>query len=337
MYHWVKSKNLPITVDNIKAVTNTCPVCSEIKPRFHQIQGTLIKATAPFERLNLDFKGPLPSNTRNKYILTVVDEFSRFPFALPCTDVSSASVIAHLQNLFSIFGMPAYIHSDRGSAFMSCELKSFLSSLGIATSRTTAYNPRGNGQVERYNGIIWKTVQLSLNSKKLPIERWEEVLQQALHSIRSLLCTAINCTPHERMFSHPRRSFYGSSVPTWLSQPGPVLMRNHIRNKYEPIVQQVDLIEANPSYAFVRLPDGRETSVSLRHLAPTGDAKTCSDNSFSYNENLGPEAPNIVHEDPSHNIPTTLTNDLEIPVNKDFLRPRRQLRQPSYLNDYITD
>ena len=42
-------------------------------------------------------------------------------------------------------------------------------------------------------------------------------------------------------------------------------MRN---NKYEPLVDEVQLIEANPQYAHIRYPDGRETTVSLRHLAP---------------------------------------------------------------------
>ncbi|GFV01789.1 hypothetical protein TNCV_2550431 [Trichonephila clavipes] len=39
-------------------------------------------------------------------------------------------------------------------------------------------------------------------------------------------------------------------------------------NKYEPIVQEVEIIEANSDYAYVKLGDGRETTVSIRHLAP---------------------------------------------------------------------
>ncbi|GFT40546.1 putative retrovirus-related pol polyprotein from transposon opus [Trichonephila clavipes] len=73
------------------------------------------------------------------------------------------------------------------------------------------------------------------------------------------------------MFSHPRRSHNGCSIPTWLTKPGPVLMKNQMRaNKYEPIVQEVELIEANPDYAHVKLGDGRETTVSIRHLPPRG-------------------------------------------------------------------
>ncbi|GFW91327.1 hypothetical protein TNCV_737421 [Trichonephila clavipes] len=272
MHHWVRCKNLPFSLEDIKKVTNSCLICNELKPRFVKNVGTLVKATAPFEGLNLDFKGPLSSVSRNHYILTIVDEFSRFPFAIPCSDISAKTVILHLKNIFSIFGMPSFIHSDRGSSFMSHELKSFLTSQGIATSRTTSYNPAGNGQVERYNGIIWKTIQLALRSNSMKTEQWEGVIQTALHSIRSLLCTATNATPHERMFSHPRRSHNGCSIPTWLTKPGPVLMKNQMRaNKYEPIVQEVELIEANPDYAHVKLGDGRETTVSIRHLAPRGE------------------------------------------------------------------
>ncbi|GFY21846.1 putative retrovirus-related pol polyprotein from transposon opus [Trichonephila clavipes] len=111
-------------------------------------------------------------------------------------------------------------------------------------------NPVGNGQVERYNGIIWITIQLALRSNNMKTEQLEGIIQTALHSILSLLCIATNATPHERMFFHPRRSNNGCSIPTWLTKPGPVLMKNQMRaNKYEPIIQEVELIEANPDYA----------------------------------------------------------------------------------------
>lgn len=46
-------------------------------------------------------------------------------------------------------------------------------------------------------------------------------------------------------------------------------MKKYVRtNKYDPLVEEVELIEANPEYAYVRLPDGQEKTVSTRHLAP---------------------------------------------------------------------
>ena len=66
-------------------------------------------------------------------------------------------------------------------------LKRWLFQKGIPSSQTATYNPQGNGQVERYNGIIWKSVLLALKLRDLPIIEWERILPDALHSARSLL------------------------------------------------------------------------------------------------------------------------------------------------------
>ena len=71
--HRVRSKNLPYSVEEIMKIRSICPICAEVKLRFFKYQGQLIKATAPLERLSIDFKGPQPSNSKNKYILTIVD------------------------------------------------------------------------------------------------------------------------------------------------------------------------------------------------------------------------------------------------------------------------
>ena len=157
---------------------------------------------------------------------------------------------------------------------MAKEVKEHLHKRGVATSRTTPYHPTGNSQCERYNGIIWKTIELALESCNEPTANWESVLNQSLHSIRSLLCTATNETPHERMFSFSRRSSHGNSLPTWLTSPGPVYLRRYVRSsKYDPLVDEVELVHDNPTYAQVKFADGRESTVSVKDLArcPSSD------------------------------------------------------------------
>ena len=136
-------------------------------------------------------------------------------------------------------------------------------------SKTTPYHPNGNGQVERYNGIIWKAVRLFLMSANLPDSKWELVLPGALHSIRSLLSTSTNTTPHERFFSFQQRPSLRTSLPSWLQHPGPVRLRRFVRTiKNDPFDDQVELTDTNPTYAHVKYLDGRESLVSLRDLAP---------------------------------------------------------------------
>ena len=124
----------------------------------------------------------------------------------------------------------------------------------------------------------------------LPLTSWEIVLPQALHSIRSLLCTATNVTPHERLFSYNRKSETGTTLPSWLTQPGTVLMKNNVRHsKYDPLVEEVMLIESNPQYALIRHRDGKESTVSIRQLAPSGNST--SDIDVSPDESLQDNPP----------------------------------------------
>jgi len=121
---------------------------------------------------------------------------------------------------------------------------------------------------------------MALRSRGLPMKLWQVVLPDALHSVRSLLSTAMNVTPHERMFSFSRRSSTGHSIPCWLCEPGTVLLKRNVRHsKTEPLVDEVELLQANPNYADVRYPDGRVTTVSTRHLAPAGKVVISDDDS----------------------------------------------------------
>ena len=142
----------------------------------------------------------------------------------------SLTVTKCLDQIFTLCGKPSYIRSDRGTSFLSQELKEYLSQRVIATRKSTPYHLIGNGQVEIYNGIIWKSVRLSLKSKNVPDSQWEVVLPDALYSIRSLLSTSTNTTPHDRFFSFQRRSSCGTSMPSWLHSPGAVLLRRCVRD-----------------------------------------------------------------------------------------------------------
>ena len=148
--HFVRTKNLPFSLEDVKSTCLKCKICAEQKPRFYRKpQETLIKATKPWERISVDFKGPLSG--KNTYMFLVVDEFSRYPFAFACSNMTSSTVIHCLGQLFCLFGHPQYVHSDRGSSFMSHDLKKYLSDRGIASSKSSPYHPTGNSQWERVN------------------------------------------------------------------------------------------------------------------------------------------------------------------------------------------
>ena len=151
---------------------------------------------------------------------------------------------------------------------MSREVSEFLVSHGVVKTHSTPYHLTANGQSEREVGTIWKTVRLTLKFLNLPEYQWELVLDSVLYSISSLLCTATKETSHGRWFSYSRKSFNGYSMSSWLTTPRPVMLRQFVRiSKSDPMVEKVDLESANPSlHAF---PDGRQTTVTTKDLAPT--------------------------------------------------------------------
>ncbi|CAH0715199.1 unnamed protein product, partial [Brenthis ino] len=245
------------------------------------------------------------------------------------------------------FGQPLYIHSDRGSSFMSEEFKSFLRQSNIASSRTTPYNPQGNGQVKRLNGTLWRTIQLSLWSKGLSVENWEVALKDALHCVRSLMCTATNATPHEKLFTYPKRSPNGDSLPSWLT-PGPILVKKNVRSSNtDPLVKEAELLDTNPYYSLIRRDNGETSTVSNRQLAPFPSiTDNSSDDNFemaseddnlrfpSENnstpppENIAPSSPPRVGE------PSTTSPVLRTGLPRRFNRTRKL---PSYLADFVVD
>ena len=159
----------------------------------------------------------------------------------------------------------------KGNGFyQSRPKKDFLAQRGIASSYSLPFQPQGNPQCERTNQSVWKTVRLLWRSNDIPGEHYERVLPKALHSIRSLLSTATNQTPHERLLSFPWRVMFGSSMPSWLLNQGTVLLRRFVRNKEDPLCNPVELLTTNPTYARIKYLSGKESTVS------TSDPRTIS-------------------------------------------------------------
>lgn len=278
--------------------------------------------------LSVDFIGPLPSSTKNKYILTVIDEYSRYPFAFPCSDMSADIVAKHLFELFSMFGAPSSIHSDRGTQFESKALHQFLTRNGVMKSRTTPYHPEGNSQCERVNGTILRTINLALKNEGLSKLQWESVLPKCLASIRALLCTATNTTPHDRLFKFQRSSAYGMVIPEFLQHPGSqVLHKVHVRTKNDPLVERVTLLDTiSPYFARVEYKYGRTDTVSTRHLAPaeqelTGENRAEIVSSGNHFDNAEPHE--TVNETESVNVEPVSTPKLDL---EDQQMPRRSSR-----------
>ena len=133
-------------------VVQACYDCQIKKPKVTDQRHTLIPSYQgyPFQKICLDFVGPLPpSHKGNKYLLTVRDTFTRWLEAFPTRKADAKTVVKILEvEMFPRYGLPDQIHSDRGTPFTSDLLQEVAKTLGIRSTQTPAYNPKSN-QVER--------------------------------------------------------------------------------------------------------------------------------------------------------------------------------------------
>ncbi|GKC44661.1 reverse transcriptase domain-containing protein [Tanacetum coccineum] len=101
-----------------------------------------------FDVWGIDFMGPFPSSRGNKYILVAVDYLSKWVEvkALPTND--ARVVCKFLKSLFTRFGAPHAIISDRGTHFCNDQFAKVMLKYGVTHCLSTAYHPQRSGQVE---------------------------------------------------------------------------------------------------------------------------------------------------------------------------------------------
>ena len=123
--HYIKVKNLPYLLDNVKTIVRACRDCCKVKASFLKPKENLnlIKAIPPFERFSIDFKRHFQTVTTNKCLFVITDDISRFVFVYACKDMKACIVFKKLTDLFSLVGFYGDLHSDQGAYFMLIEQK----------------------------------------------------------------------------------------------------------------------------------------------------------------------------------------------------------------------
>jgi len=104
----------------------------------------------------IDITGPhLCSSRQNQYILTCVCHFSKWAEAIPIRNHAASTVARALMvNVFSRFGAPRQLLSDRGQEFESELFSELMKWMEIDKLRTTAYQLSTNGAVERFHRTL---------------------------------------------------------------------------------------------------------------------------------------------------------------------------------------
>ncbi|GJY59148.1 reverse transcriptase domain-containing protein [Tanacetum coccineum] len=147
-----------------------------------------------FDIWGIDFIGLFPSSRGNKYILVAVDYLSKWveAKALPTND--ARVVCKFLKTLFSRFGAPRAIISDRGTHFCNDQFTKVMLKYGVTHRLSTAYHPQTSGQVEVSNRGLKRILERTIGENRAS---WSDKLDDALWAFRTAYKTPIGCTPYK--------------------------------------------------------------------------------------------------------------------------------------------
>ncbi|KAD4983021.1 hypothetical protein E3N88_19692 [Mikania micrantha] len=152
-----------------------------------------IQVLEVFDVWGIDFVGPFPLSKGNRYILVAIDYVSKWveAQALPTND--ARVVLKFLKKLFSRFGTPRALISDRGTHFCNTMLEKALQRYGVTHRLATAYHPQTSGQVENANRGVKRILEKTVGKSR---KDWSDKLDDALWAFRTAYKTPLGTTPY---------------------------------------------------------------------------------------------------------------------------------------------
>ena len=96
--------------------------------------------------------------------------------------------------MFSRFGHPQILHSDQGTNFESNLIESIRDLMGIQKTRTAAYHPLGDGQIEKQNRTLQEILSTFISEHP---DSWDLYVDQAVFAYNTNRHGATGFSPYE--------------------------------------------------------------------------------------------------------------------------------------------
>ena len=126
-----------------------------------------------------------------------------YAMAVPTRNQTAKVTADALYNNFvAHYGFPRRLHSDQGANFESTVIKELCAMAGVTKSRTTPYNPSGNGITERMNRTL-----LGMLGTLQPEQKhdWKARINHLVHAYNCCRHDTTGYSPYQLMFGRQPR------------------------------------------------------------------------------------------------------------------------------------
>lgn len=161
----------------IRQYCQQCISCNKRKTSPHLRKAPLQRfpeVTAPMQVCSMDIVGPLPvTSQNNKYILTFVDHFSKYPESIALPNQTAKTIAtAFVTQIIARHGVPAKLITDCGANFIGQVMKEVCLLLRIKKLQTTSYHSEGNSTCERQHRTYEEFLSHYVNKDQSDWDQW---------------------------------------------------------------------------------------------------------------------------------------------------------------------
>jgi hypothetical protein len=196
------------------------------------------------KHLSVDTLGPLPEDENgNKYVILIVDDFSKFVGLYPTKSTTSEEFAMALVQWVALFGVPLQVRTDGGSQFnskLSLDLRNLLNYHHLTV---VAYHPQANALAERRMAEVMKHLRALVYEKRIK-ERWSRYLP--------LVQRIINYSIDGSIGTQPARVILGDLADSDLAMDLPEAWENRTVADYLLHLRQAQAILIKTTQDFLK-------------------------------------------------------------------------------------
>lgn len=209
----------PHRVSDVERFCRTCDACQYDGPKKKSTNIRPILRFHPYSMVGMDFLGPIKpvcTVTGYKYVLVIVDYFSRFVWAKGCIAADQENVSLYWINEHSpVFGFPRCLYTDNGTHFTGSEVTTLFEGHGTSVITAPITHPSSVGLVERNVQLV------SSQLRKWVFQRgpqakyaWGRSLPEIMPNINGRLVRTHGFTPAEIFFGYNPQYVVTQREPT---------------------------------------------------------------------------------------------------------------------------
>ena len=137
----------------------------------------------PFDTVTMDLYGELPTTKEGyKYLLVIVDHFSKWPEAIPLKEKSTECIADAINNEFiARHSIPRKVLSDNDAPLIASSLNTMWKLYGTRRVTSSVEHPKTNTAAERFNRFLGDCIYAAIDSAKTD---WQKSINTILMSYR---------------------------------------------------------------------------------------------------------------------------------------------------------